>query len=147
MIDTIKLTMAFMTGYIMSSPSSSSSFETSRYPVRFKDCGSPYQWKLYNVDGNVLIGEASGQYLNVYTDELSKAFKDGTIRWMHAMKPGYRYFIRNQSQMDIFQEERTYGSIHENKTFFIYADDDMDKTTLAQQGIRLIPKRSSCFTG
>lgn len=123
---------------------SSSSSDLARYPVRFKDCGSPYKWKLYDVDGNVLMG-ASGCPLNVYRDEMAKALKDGDIRLIHAMTPGYRYFVQSQRQMDLFQDERTHGSSHEYKTYYIYPDEDMDKVALAQQGIRLIGKRSYCW--
>lgn len=93
------------------------------YPIKFRDCGSTYARKLYDVDGFVLLGD-DGSLLNVYNKAMKRAFDNKKIRVIHNMKGEYVYFITSESQRQRFINERENGcpDLHD-RTYYIYRDE------------------------
>lgn len=81
-----------------------------------------YAKRLYDVDGNVLMGE-TGE-LNVFKEELKDLLESKQIRYMHYLskEPTYSYFITSAEQLGRFHLERTEGSTEENKCYHVYPD-------------------------
>lgn len=93
------------------------------YPIKFRDCGSTYARKLYDVDGFVLLGD-DGSLLNVYNKAMKRAFDNKKLRVIHNMKGEYVYFITSESQRQRFINERENGcpDLHD-RTYYIYRDE------------------------
>lgn len=92
------------------------------YPIKFRDCGSAYNRKLYDVDGFVLLGE-DGSLLNVYNKEMKRAFDKKKLRVIHNVSKGYVYFITSEAQRQRFINERENGCQDMyDRTYFIYKD-------------------------
>lgn len=85
---------------------------------------SIYAHQLMDVEGNVLRNEA-GQVLNVYKHEFADYLKEGKVRFIHAVSPGFAYFITSRAQLNRFLYDRKYGGECMGVKYFIYADDDM----------------------
>lgn len=93
------------------------------YPIKFRDCGSTYAKKLYDVDGFVLLGD-DGSLLNVYNKAMKRAFDNKKLRVIHNMKGEYVYFITSESQRQRFINERENGCPDvDDRTYYIYKND------------------------
>lgn len=93
------------------------------YPVEIIYHENRYSKILFDVDGNVLVGE-SGSPLNVFQEELKDALIDKKIRFMHytSKEPTYAYFITSNEQLGRFHIERFEGSPKPNKQYHVYVD-------------------------
>lgn len=117
----------------MSSRRTSTSTETpqQRWPVRFADHHLIEKRILYDVEGNLLV-DKSGKMLNIFRDNFQVALDKKEVRIFRnsTMKEVcYRYFITSQEQLDMFWEEREYGTTDgPNKRYHVYVDDDCDKS-------------------
>jgi phage antirepressor YoqD-like protein len=82
-----------------------------------------YSSVLYDVDGNVLVGE-TGRHLNVFQEELKNMLIEKKIRFMHHMskEPTYAYFITSNEQLGRFHIERFEGSTTPKTKFHVYPD-------------------------
>jgi len=94
------------------------------YPIRFKFHRNRYSGNLYDVDGNMLVGE-TGDPLNVFKEELKDMMIEKKIRFMHYLskEPTYAYFVTSTEQLNRFHVEREDGSHIPNTTYHIYLDD------------------------
>ena len=97
------------------------------YPIYLKSMGSTRSEVLYDVDGNQLR-DANGDFINIWRGSMADMFTAGTLRLIHNISPGYRYFITKKSQMENFLFNRKYGAEKPNLTYCIYEDEDIDKT-------------------
>lgn len=97
--------------------------EESLYPIRFNYLRNTYSSVLYDVDGNVLVGE-TGQILNVYKEELKDMLQQKKIRYLHYLQtePTYTYFITSTEQLERFHADRQEGSPVMGKTYHVYTD-------------------------
>ena len=68
---------------------------SSAFRARFRNMGSMYARRLYDVDGNVLRDD-DGHLLNVYTPTMNEYFADGSLRLVRSLRYDYRYFVRTQ---------------------------------------------------
>jgi phage antirepressor YoqD-like protein len=93
------------------------------HPVRFVYHHNRYAGVLYDVDGNVLVGE-TGRYLNVFQEELKDMMVERKVRFMHhlAKEPTYAYFVVSAEQLGRFHIERHEGSTQEGKCYHVYPD-------------------------
>lgn len=93
------------------------------YPIEMVYHHNRYASVLYDVDGNVLVGE-SGRHLNVFQEELKNMLMDRRIRFMHYMtkEPTYAYFITDPEQLGRFHIERIEGSPEEHTKYHVYPD-------------------------
>lgn len=103
-----------------------------RFKITIESRGSEYSRTLYDVRGRAMIDEA-GNPLNVYGQNLKDEFDSGRVRLIHNLRDNYRYFITNQSDMDIFQDYRKNGAPHPDFVFVIYPDEDFDPYNLNRQ--------------
>jgi hypothetical protein len=87
---------------------------------------------LYDVEGHILT-DKYGKLLNIFRPNIDRAFQDKDVRLFRnsTMKNMcYRYFIRNETQLNQFQEERAWGTIEgPNKAFHVYVDEDVDRNS------------------
>lgn len=97
------------------------------YPILIKNMGKDTARVLYDIDGNRLK-DIDGNYINVYDKRMEDMFVAGSLRLIHNLLPGYRYFITRKQQMDDFLFNRKYGAEQPNLTYCVYEDDDIDKT-------------------
>lgn len=97
------------------------------YPIYLKHMGSINARVLYDVNGCPLR-DVDGNYINVWGKTMEDMFASGSIRLIHNIRPGYRYFIQHKKQMDDFLYNRKYGAEVPNLTYCIYEDEDIDKT-------------------
>jgi hypothetical protein len=97
--------------------------EPELYPVRFIYHNNTYSGTLYDVDGNVLIGE-TGQKLNIFKEEMKDMLIAKKIRYIHYMgkEPTYSYFITESGQVDRFILERLEGGPNPDKYYHVYPD-------------------------
>lgn len=100
-----------------------STSEPQVYPVEIVYHHNRFSSVLYDVDGNVLVGE-SGRPLNVFQEELKDALTTKKIRFMHYMskEPTYAYFITDHEQLGRFHIERFEGSTTPHTKYHVYLD-------------------------
>lgn len=91
--------------------------------MRFVYHNNLYAGLLYDVDGNILLGE-TGQHLNVFKEELKDMLVGKKIRFMHYLtkEPTYAYFVTSPEQLGRFCLERNEGSPIEDKCYHVYPD-------------------------
>lgn len=98
-------------------------------PIKIRDCGSKYSRTLFDVEGNPLVNTA-GNPLHVYTKLMQDEFDSGRLRLIHCMKePTFAYFVTSDYQKDVFQRHRKVGALPYRKSYYVYVDDDIDKTS------------------
>lgn len=95
------------------------------HKVRIINQGSKRARCLYDIDGNLLV-DANNNVLNIWTKRMQEAFDSKTLRSIHAVNPGYTYFVTKQSQINRFLEQRKIGSDRPNTVFCVYFDEDID---------------------
>jgi len=87
---------------------------------------------LYDVEGNILT-DKYGKLLNIFRPNMDEAFKSKDIRIFRNSTMNnlcYRYFVRNDSQLRQFYEERAWGTVDgPNKAFHVYVDEDVDRNS------------------
>lgn len=93
------------------------------YPIKLAMHRNTYASILFDVDGNVLVGE-SGRNLNVFREEMKDMMIAKKVRCIHyiAKDPSYCYFIVDQEQADRFQRDRDNGSLYPETTYHVYPD-------------------------
>ena len=93
------------------------------YPIKLVMHRSTYASTLFDVDGNVLVGE-SGRNLNVFREEMKDMMISKKVRCIHyiSKEPSYRYFVVDQEQVDRFQKHRDHGSTFPEMTYHVYPD-------------------------
>lgn len=98
--------------------------EPEVYPIHLVMHRNRYKDTLFDVEGNVLVGE-SGLKLNVFREEMKDMMIDKKVRCIHYMtkEPSYIYFVVNQQQADHFQYCRDNGSPFQGTHFHVYPDD------------------------
>jgi len=100
------------------------------FPVHVHFLGSNlYRGTLYDIDGFTLIGN-SGRNLNVYRHEMTEAFNNGQLRFLHRVTPGYRFSVTSLAQYNNFINARNnkWRLPTENNHFYVYDDTDCDYT-------------------
>ena len=95
------------------------------FPVRLRHCGSVYQHRLYDIDGNILRDD-DGNDLHLFNPKIKEFFSARHLRCIRHPLHDYRYFVRTQEQLNRFQREREKGSEERNVFYFIYKDNDHD---------------------
>lgn len=95
---------------------------TKLYPVQIVYHHDRYSGTLYDVDGNVLMGETGK--LNVFKEEMKDLMVARKLRFMHYLtkEPTYAYFITSPEQLGRFHLERFEGSTEEGKCYHVYPD-------------------------
>lgn len=103
--------------------SDSGSSENTLYPVKLAMHRNTYASTLFDVDGNILVGE-SGRNLNVFREEMKDMMIQKKVRCIHYMskEPTYIYFIVDQEQANRFQRHRDNGSTYPEMTYHVYPD-------------------------
>lgn len=116
-----------MAVHVISSDSDSEgSYGTEpRYPIRIKLHTSIYKRHIVDVDGWVMR-DPQGRPYNVFQPEFNQELETGRIRLIHALYPGYRYFVRNNEQHDRFMLDRTDGGSYSSIMYHVYPDDDFN---------------------
>lgn len=94
-----------------------------RYTVVLKDEGKLHAPQLRDVNGNILR-DTDGRVLSIFDQELSDLIKDGAVRFIHKVNPGYVYIVTNTTDELVFQHERDNGSEHPYTQYTVYFDDD-----------------------
>lgn len=97
--------------------------DVPKNPIKLINKGTIYGKILVDVDGCVLH-DKDGNLLTLYSRALRTAMEEGKIRCIHALYPGYRYFVRSQWQYDRFVQDREFGVEDPNRCYCIYTDDD-----------------------
>jgi hypothetical protein len=102
---------------------SESASETTLFPITFQYHYNTYAGTLYDVEGNVLVGDG-GQRLNVFQVELKEKLITKAIRFIHCMSsdPTYAYFIQSDEQQSRFLYDRVHGHENPNMTYHVYPD-------------------------
>lgn len=87
---------------------------------------------LYDVEGNILV-DSQHRMMNVYRHTLDDALGKKEVRLFRNSTMAnlcYRYFITSKHQLDLFHDERAWGTPDgPNKAFHVYVDEDVDKNT------------------
>lgn len=103
-----------------------SSASEPSYPVTIIFCGSNlYSSRLRDLDG-FYLQDYHGKNLNVYTKELSEYLNNKSIRVIHRVNPGYRYFTTSVAQYNAFKKIREDGWTYSapGQCFYLYDDED-----------------------
>lgn len=105
------------------SESGDSQSTATKFPIKLVMHRNTYASTLFDVDGNVLVGE-SGHNLNVFREEMKDMMISKKVRCIHYMakEPTYCYFITDQEQMDRFQRHRDNGSQYPEMNYHVYPD-------------------------
>ena len=119
---------------------SSSDESVTIYPVRIKDKGSVYNRRLVDVRGRTLTAP-DGSNLNLFSGAMRDAFMSGTLRCVHVLYPGYRYFVTDDDDQDEFVWDRENGSERPHATYHAYFDEDFDWDYTDHPFAIYIPKR------
>lgn len=99
--------------------------DVTYHKVKLLNQGSKRAKCLYDVDGNLLV-DANGKLLNIWSKAMQDAFDSKCLRAIHAINPGYTYFITKQAQLSRFLEQRKIGSDRPNTVYCVYFDEDVD---------------------
>lgn len=93
------------------------------FPVTLVYHGNRYSSRLFDVDGNPLVGD-TGMYLNVFTEEFKDMLVSKRIRFIHHLRhePTYAYFVVSDEQERRFQQERSEGSYTPKTAYHVYPD-------------------------
>jgi len=94
-----------------------------RYTVVLKDEGKLHAPQLRDVNGNILRG-ADDRPLSIFDEELTELIKNGAVRLIHKLTPGYVYIVTDTYDERMFQYERDNGSERPNTQYTVYFDDD-----------------------
>jgi hypothetical protein len=111
--------------------SSPQGWHVKHYPVNYTHHPSTYTKTLYDVEGNLLVDD-HGVPLHVWDTRLKDALEHKTVRCIHVcmQRPGYRYFVTSQSQMDDFQKNRDMGYAPRRRVMYHVYDDEPGVTIL-----------------
>lgn len=88
-----------------------------------------YRRDLCDLDGYPLE-DYNGNALHVYNRSMADAFNNKSIRLIHKVEPGYRFFITSKEQYTRFCEDRSKGwkSTLPGIVYHVYDDGDCDYT-------------------
>lgn len=104
--------------------------EATTFKISLVDCGSTYNRSLYSVSGKLLLNSAGTRKLNLVNPEIREAFENKELRLIHHLKePSYRYFVTSNAELRQFQQERDIGAPLPFKKYFVYVDDDVEKSS------------------
>jgi len=96
-----------------------------RYPVRLINRHSIHHPFLYDVMGRLLM-TPSGDYHSIHNPETREAFRRRDLRLVYNLSPGFRYFVTNSWDKEIFRNHREIGAKTKGIVYHVYYDEDID---------------------
>lgn len=62
----------------------------------------------------------------MFNYKTKQALRDGSLRLIHNIEPGYRYWVTNSFDKEVFCHNKKFGANEQGLTYYVYFDDDIN---------------------